>query len=262
MAHFHPRTVRFGFLGVLAAAFVAASSLASEASTITFDFATNAAPNSKGTDGNSRVFTSGGVTVTATAWSWNGSHFSNGALGWWTAGLGVCDDNEFNGCGSPEHQIDNQGGLTDFVLFQFSAPAGVSVDPASVSIKTYSTGNQPDDLDVSYWVGNFGLSNGALLPSGQVNNDCSGACSVESRVVTLTSGYVGSLLFGARLGPGADNNFDYFKIESLTVDTATRVTTTATAVPEPASLMLTGAGLIVVASRLRRRRGAATAPRA
>ena len=137
---------------------LAVSALSSEASTITFNFATGAAPNSKGIDGNSLQFISGGVTVTATAWTWNNSQFNNSALGWWSAGLGVCNDGEFSGCNSPEHQVDNDGGK-DFVLFQFAAPVNTQVDPTGIYVKNYSGGNDPDDLDVSYWAGNFTLGN-------------------------------------------------------------------------------------------------------
>lgn len=187
---------------------------------------------------NTRTFLAGGVTVTATAWSLTGNNntFQSSNLGMYSTGLGVCNRVEIaqrGGCDSPDHQVDNVGSL-DFVLFQFSAaidPTTVTIDPAG----TY-------DRDVSYWTGTAtnplnlsgkNLGNLAGLGFGS-RVDNAGSTSSSSRDVTIVSGLVNSLLFGADIF----DNDDWFKITSIKFDY-----TPPTQVPEPGSLALVALAL-------------------
>ena len=96
-----------------------------QAGPITFNLGGNLG---EGSPNNQLSFTSGGVTVYATAWYANTNNFAKAALGQYLSGLGVCNDQEdgtngSNGsfpCDSPYHAIDNNG-QRDFVLFLFSA---------------------------------------------------------------------------------------------------------------------------------------------
>lgn len=190
-----------------------------------------------GSFGNTRTFSQGGITVTASAWGYTwGSRddrLQAGALGRWSSGLGVCNQSEGSGCGSPTHQVDNVG-ADDWVLFVFSAP----VDITSVRIDPYGT----YDRDVSYWVGNvttpLSLSGvtyaglGALGFGSRIDNTAS--ASDSARNVSIAGGLVNALLIGGQLNSDQD---DYFKIQSITADVRS--------VPEPSTLLLLGLGLAV-----------------
>lgn len=215
-----------------AAALVLAA-FSANAALVTLDL-TSGGSNSGGTY-NTRTFTAGGVTVTATAWSLTGSNntFQSSNLGMYSTGLGVCNRVEIaqrGGCDSPEHQVDNVGSL-DFVLFQFSA----AIDPTRVTINP--AGNY--DRDVSYWTGTTtnplnltgkNLTNLAGLGFGsRVDNE--GDTGSSARDVTIVSGLVNSLLFGADIFE--DN--DWFKITSIKFD---YTAPPPVQVPEPGSLAL------------------------
>src|SRR5688572_13828084 len=104
---------------VLAAALfvVSAYSVPASAATPTFDFSGSGGHQAVGAP---LVFSTGGVTVTATAWTY-GSNFQPSALGQWANGLGVCNAAEnFIGCPNGYHQVDNSGSK-DYVLFEFAS---------------------------------------------------------------------------------------------------------------------------------------------
>jgi hypothetical protein len=203
----------------------------------------------EGTLGNTRVFSSGGVTVTASAWGYTyGSTdyaLETAALGRWSTGLGSCNRTELP-CGSPGHQVDNVG-ADDWVLFVFST----AVDITSVRIDPYGT----YDRDVSYRVGNVstplnltGVSYAGLTGVGFSNvyySSATESSSYRDVPITGTPQYANALLVGGYYG-GSDQD-DYFKITSLSV--TTRPTTT---VPESSTiLLLMLGGLGVLATRRR-----------
>jgi MYXO-CTERM domain-containing protein len=195
--------------------------------------------------GDTRTYTNGAYTVTATAFSLPGNETGNfvpGQLNWYnTLGLAVCNHTgEGANCDNPEHQVDNNGSY-DFVLFTFNTV----VDPVNIVINPYDTW----DRDVTYWIGNTGtnLSTIGLAGlggagfGGRIDDDSTS--SSAARTVLLGGGNGNALLFGARLSGNNDDDYiDRFKIESLTVSTA----------PEPATFGL--AGLALVGLGLLRRR--------
>jgi hypothetical protein len=213
-----------------------------------FDTGSSTTSTSFGTGyGNSWVFTANGISATATAWAVTGSNntLQNAQIGRYDTGLGVCDRTEGLNCGSPAHQVDNSA-QAEFILFQFSA----AVDPLSVVVDPYGT----YDRDVTYYVGDLadplnlsgtaltGLS--ALGFTGTANSDST--ASDSPRTVSLTSGFVKSLLIGSRTGSGADAAVDRFKITSLSADMQTQT-------PEPTTFGLCGVLLLAFGGVLKRR---------
>ena len=226
-------------LAVLAAGMMM-TSMAAQATTITFNVMSGGTNSASNAYGNARTFSSSGVDVTATAWSLPtlSADFAAAQLGRATNyGLWVCNTSEGINCASPDHQIDNVGGM-EFVLFQFSQ----AVDPASISIATY---NQAD-LDVSYYLGNvssnLSLTGVNLIElaglgfGGRINDDVNSYAT--SRTVSIVNNIgVNALLVGARIS--GDSSADYFKIKQLSVDTVSGV-------PEPGTFVMTGAALVAL----------------
>lgn len=219
---------------VLASLFLFGTS--GQAAATTWGFGTHY--GDEGTIGNVRTFTVDGITVSATAWSYDGTSFQQARLGQWSTGLAVC--NQAEACGDPIHQVDNDG-QNEYVLFQFSS----AVDPLSVRIDPYGV----YDRDVSYWTSTTALSSNLLLGHNygtlaglgfSDRIDDFGMVSSDPRDISLASPYVTTLLFGAQYNGGADGH-DYFKISSIT------------SVPEPSSLLLMGLGMVSLAWFARKR---------
>lgn len=203
-----------------------------------------------GTYGNNRTFTSGGVTLTVSAWGYtygsNDNALESAALGRWSTGLGVCNRSE--DCTSPQHQVDNVG-IDDWVLFVFSEP----IDITTVRIDPYGT----YDRDVSYWTGNVttpinltGVRYSSTLPTDLADlgfterRDQTYSSSGSPLNVPITTGYVNAMLFGARIEPDSTAG-DRFKIASLTGDfRVPPPPPPPPSVPEPSALLLMGAGLV------------------
>jgi hypothetical protein len=197
-----------------------------------------------GTIGNSITFTSGGVTVTATAWGYTydvapgtDNALAPAALGQYGSGLGVCDQSEWP-CNTPESRVDNVG-PDNWVLFTFSE----AVDPVSVNL--YWNAAVYPDWDVAYRVGNVvnpldltGLSylvpdDLAALGFGAWMLAPSTPYEWPMTVEISGSKSVNALLIGANFGEFGADEQDGFKITSMQV----------AAVPEPASLLSLGAAL-------------------
>lgn len=190
-----------------------------------------------GTFGNSLTFTEGGVTATATAWSYE-TDFQPSRLGQWSTGLGSCGAGE-GSCSVPAHQVDNIG-QHDYVLVQFSAP----INPTSVTIDPYGTW----DRDVSYWTGNVASSTdltgkeysdlGGLGFLTRIDNQ--GTASSAPRDVPISNpSLVNTLLIGTMLNGGEN---DRYKMTSMSAN-----------VPIPSTLPLLGVGMLGLAWFQRKR---------
>ncbi len=110
-----------------------------------------------GSDGNVRTFTSGGVTVNATAFSRDSNgNFATAYVGAYSSGLGVTNRGEGDG-GNGKHRIDNQG-RHDFIVLQFDQE--VILDRAFLD-------SVVNDSDITVWIGNV---NGPVVLSDSVLN--------------------------------------------------------------------------------------------
>jgi len=196
----------------------------------------------------------------------SGSKFERAALQRWSAGMGVCNADEYDaGCQSPDHQVDNGSGK-ELTLFSFNE----SVQFVSMTIDPYGT----FDRDVSYRAGTIETADVVDRNVSQLVTALGGVThtyntpSADPLTISFSPGVVGhDLLFGALLGTqdttpcgyrnrSTCDQVDMFKITSLVVRTTSSSGIPVqpnNAVPEPAGLALAGCGLAVLGLGRRRR---------
>ncbi|MCU0750914.1 MAG: PEP-CTERM sorting domain-containing protein, partial [Akkermansiaceae bacterium] len=196
------------------------------------------------------VFSSEGVTATATAWSVDRNQISSGFAAsevvQWSPGLGVKNSTEFiTDTPYVPCYVDNQDHF-DFILFVFSQKVDIQSITVHPSAGTF-------DLDASYWLGNIdpaldlsgsGFGNLAAYGFGsRMDNDSFASNSPRSFGISSPTGGVNAMLIGARID--GDGEFDRFKISGFSG---------VTVIPEPSSLLM-GLGALGIAMRRRRRDG-------
>ncbi|MEP3214778.1 MAG: PEP-CTERM sorting domain-containing protein, partial [Luteolibacter sp.] len=225
----------------LAAALVVASTVSSHGQDLSFGLTGSSSLLSTGV---SRTYTSNGVTMTATAFSYTGgsnsSFFEAARLGRYSSGLGVT--NRFENGSDPGHRVDNYQ-YNDYILFTFDT----LVDVESIKIASII-----DDSDVSYWLGNINTNTVAgKTYSGLASLGFQGEqidminASISSRTVNINSPTTGvnAILFGAQKGLDSGRTLDQFKVHTLKASVV---------IPEPSTALLSLLGVIGVCFRRRR----------
>lgn len=229
---------RFAIVAAAACAVVPA-----QATSFVFTSSSNSALS--GTFGNSYGVTSGGITVTATAWSTSGLANTNlpGAayLGRYTNGLGVTNSIEGNGTSNNSHSIDNVGSY-DFVRLVFSQ----AVNLTGMTLVGYPVDGSSNNIDTDAWV-SYGTGTGAFNTSSLWQGYIARGVDVNNGVGYSSANFSTVWLIGA--ARSTTDRDDGFKLAAITAVTQSIVPQ----VPEPATWLTMIFGFGLMGSTLRRR---------
>ncbi len=235
----------------------------SDANAVTISFLSG--PANAGNWGNSLVFSSGGISVAASAFAETGTE-SPTSSGWylfqtaqiyrWSTGLGICNRVEglaSSTCSDTEHEVDTVG-RDDLLVFVFNQ----NVNVESLTVDPYnSSGSDPNDRDITYWVGNL-----ASMPAltTQTFDSLSAMPTFTETLNPATSGFdplthtltgTGNVLlvsgdYSNRSCKNADvttnSECEAYKIRDITVS----------AVPVPAAVWMFGSALALLGAARRR----------
>jgi hypothetical protein len=233
---------------------------------------TGGASNTSGAMGNTRAFTNGDATVTATAWSRLGTGASTGIssayLGYYSHGLGVTNANEHGGGYS--HTMDNDNGI-DLIMFAFDS---AMVLTAAV-LAPFGSSSSSRDSDISIWIG--AVANPlALSLAGMTLGDLDATftrlpdnttTSSSSRTASFDTGSAASNIVIFSAVQRNDRHVDYIKVAGVSgvpssfepapvyssYSAAGPSATTENEVSEPGGLGLFVLALIVLGQVVRRR---------
>lgn len=239
---------RIGAVFCAAALAFAPSVSALAATTISF---TGGSSGTDGTDGNIRSFSGGGITVQASAWSYDVNTLEKAYLGWYSSGLGVTNNGEGDGSSSNSHTIDNLG-QSDFVLLIFNS--AVNIASAKLTPFTISSDAKDNDAFVSYANSSGAFTspnptalalNNSVFGTLQTNGyNVNGNNTLPFETALNSAGKFGNVWVIGAARPNPDSNDDGFKLSSITVTAA---------VPEPATWAMMLIGFGVIGAGLRRR---------
>jgi len=193
-------------------------------------------------------FSTGGVTVKASAWSIQSNNkIEDETLGIWSPGLGIYSGTpDRRGNYSDQHVIDNNG-VDEFILLAFDQAVNIS----QVLLNTGYDSLRDTDLTVGFTTTALPLSGLDGKSVSYLSNtlgmslyDVNGGSSSGWRSINSGSNVGNLWLIGAKFG---DSN-DGFKLESLKF-------TSVPAVPEPSTwlMMILGFGLVGGVMRSKRR---------
>ena len=194
---------------------------------VTFDFQGGCSSSCglDGPNGNTRVFSEGGVELSVNAFAEDGNSNTTAFLGHFGSGLGITNRNEGNGSGS-RHVVDNSGTF-EWARFMFDQDVIVE----SVLLRVFD-GNE---ADISYLVGAFNSNFGSWSTQEGNRNDPPGG---NAALLTLNNDASSNFF---RLAAEYGENNDDFKIAAITVRTP------MIDVAEPLPLGLLGLGLLALA---------------
>ncbi|HRD93463.1 MAG TPA: SdrD B-like domain-containing protein, partial [Accumulibacter sp.] len=180
----------------------------------TFNF--NGSSGTDGPDGNVRTFTTGSISVHASAFSRDKANgaWSQAWLGSYGGGLGVTDSGEGSG-GNNTHTVDNTGGRDNYVLFEFDQ--NVVVDSAFL-------GYVVNDSDIQVWIGtraNAYTNHDALLSDADLAalgfTELNSTTLSTTRLADLNAGNVSGNVLVIAADTTDTTPEDMFKIQKLTV---------------------------------------------